>query len=374
MAGDVQFADMAGDLSPLFTRGLAVLPGARARQEMQPDTPAPGGPQSRSLPSGPLNVVYYQTWSAPWAGTGAALDLARIPGYINVVIVSFAKPDCTYVKGSLTFSGTGLDFSSDGTVVKAAVTALRSAQPNTRVLLAVGGATYTNFASMNTKCIKDLVDDFGFHGVDLDYEPTNSNCVVGQSSVSCLTDAESVATTAALRSALPAGQYLLSTASWHVGMFGEGAFKASQPLSQYTGVNLAMAKSAAGQSLDLINIMAYDAGNKASTGYDWSESYRAHRAMWKTQAIAIGVEIPPEAWGGNVIAVPEVADRAQYAAAQAGGAPYGMMLWSLHKQGCPSAQQITQAVCAAYSLGACSIALPLAQPNCNTGRKLLRSN
>ena len=32
------------------------------------------------------------------------------------------------------------------------------------------------------------------------------------------------------------------------------------------GVNLAMAKSPAGQQLDLINIMAYDAGNKASTG------------------------------------------------------------------------------------------------------------
>ena len=40
----------------------------------------------------------------------------------------------------------------------------------------------------------------------------------------------------------------------------------------------------------------YDAGNKASTGFDYQESYRAHRVHWKTQAIAIGVEIPPEAW------------------------------------------------------------------------------
>ncbi len=85
-------------------------------------------------------------------------------GYINVVIVSFAKPDCTYVKGSLALAGTGLDFSSDGAVVKDAITALKSAHPNTRVLLAVGGATYTNFAGMNTKCIKDIVDDFGYDG------------------------------------------------------------------------------------------------------------------------------------------------------------------------------------------------------------------
>jgi hypothetical protein len=51
-----------------------------------------------------------------------------------------------------------------------------------------------------------------------------------------VTDAESVAVTAALRAALPQGQYLLSTASWHVGAYGEGAFKNAQPASQYTGM------------------------------------------------------------------------------------------------------------------------------------------
>lgn len=41
-----------------------------------------------------------------------------------------------------------------------------------------------------------------------------------------------------------------------------------QPTHIHAGVNLAMAASPAGQSLDLINIMAYDAGNTASTGDD----------------------------------------------------------------------------------------------------------
>lgn len=40
---------------------------------------------------------------------------------------------------------------------------------------------------------------------------------------------------AALRNALPKGQYLLSTASWHVGCYGQGAFAASKPPSIYTG-------------------------------------------------------------------------------------------------------------------------------------------
>jgi GH18 family chitinase len=57
------------------------------------------------------------------------------------------------------------------------------------------------------------------------------------------------------------------------------------------GANLALAKSGAGQQLDLINIMSYDAGNIQSTGFNPTESYLAHRAYWKTQAIALGVQV-----------------------------------------------------------------------------------
>jgi hypothetical protein len=59
----------------------------------------------------------------------------------------------------------------------------------------------------------------------------------------------------------------------------------------FTGANLALAKSGAGQQLDLINVMSYDAGNIQSTGFNASESYMAHRAYWKTQAIALGVQV-----------------------------------------------------------------------------------
>ena len=84
-------------------------------------------------------------------------------------MVSFVQPDCTYKKGSYSLSGTGLQFSSDGPTVRDAIKALKAARPNTRVIVAVGGATYTNFKGMNTQCIKDLVDDFGFDGADLDW-------------------------------------------------------------------------------------------------------------------------------------------------------------------------------------------------------------
>lgn len=54
-----------------------------------------------------------------------------------------------------------MQFSYEGTTVRDAISALKNKHPNTRVLLAVGGATYTNFAAMNMKCIKDIIDDFG---------------------------------------------------------------------------------------------------------------------------------------------------------------------------------------------------------------------
>jgi hypothetical protein len=78
------------------------------------------------------------------------------------------------------------------------------------------------------------VADFGFDGVDLDYEPAAA-CQVSAGKVTCATDTESVEVTTQLRDAFPKGQYILSTASFHVGCYGEGLFAASKPITAYTG-------------------------------------------------------------------------------------------------------------------------------------------
>ena len=224
-----------------------------------------------------------------------------------MVCLAFAQPDCTYIKGSTSFAGTGLDFSVTVNTVRAAIGALRTAQPNTRVLLSVGGASYKNFAGLNPTCIKDIIDDLGLDGADIDIEPEMSTLGCQSNDmgafIGCATDGLSVSVMTAMRATLPKGQYLLSTATFHVGAYGEGAFVDAAPSgSPFRGVNLAMAKSAAGQSLDLVNIMAYDVGNTSMgcgdecTGFDYRDAYLAHRVAWPTQAITIGVEIPPEAW------------------------------------------------------------------------------
>lgn len=46
--------------------------------------PNPGpAPTNALLPSGPLLVGYYESWAAPWKATGAEMDLARMPAYVN---------------------------------------------------------------------------------------------------------------------------------------------------------------------------------------------------------------------------------------------------------------------------------------------------
>lgn len=267
-----------------------------------------------------------------------------------------------------------LSCSNPPSIVKAAIATLKATRPSTRVLLSVGGSAYTNWAGLSTTCIKALVQDLDLDGFDLDYEPANIACTVANGAVSCNTDAQSVAVTAALRAALPRPTYLMGAATWHIGMYGEGAFAAAKvcgiwvqlkcnvgkrehhPRCGYmcwgatrgqqglwfltlaplhsglpssmgpmqfarlmlcnwhmlmhsvhcfalharptlpaacvpvqpgpwsmTGVNLAMAKSTGGQAIDFVSIMAYLAGDVTTTGFDWAEAYRAHRAWWRTQ-------------------------------------------------------------------------------------------
>jgi chitinase len=116
-----------------------------------------------------------------------------------------------------------------------------------------------------------------------------------------------------------------------------------------------MAKSPAGQFLDLINIMAYDAGNLGSTGFDPLESFNSQRAVWPNAAIALGVEVPPEAWGGNVVSLSDVQAYSQYVKNNGGR---GMMIWSLQKRGEPSANSISHQICQAYNMEECQVTLP----------------
>jgi hypothetical protein len=66
-----------------------------------------------------------------------------------------------------------------------------------------------------SRCALPASPPAGFDGVDLDYEPSNPACTVVSGAVRCSTDTEIAQVTTALRTALPKGRYILSTASWY---------------------------------------------------------------------------------------------------------------------------------------------------------------
>jgi chitinase len=259
------------------------------------------------------------------------------------------RPDSTYTDG-VNFSGTGLDFSSDPSVIKSAIALLKARNPKTKVLIAVGGATYTAFNNLNAGAVAKFVQAFNLDGVDLDYEPSNPNCSNFGPNLSCKTDAEYINSVQSLRAALPR-PLLLTTAVWSTGAYGQGEWIGAQPAGQYSGVAVNMLKSV-GNLLDMVNIMSYDAG----TTYDPKQAFFAYASLYDKKRLTLGVQVAPEAWGGHVISLPEVNDLSTFVKAQSGA---GMMMWSLQKQAGegPTGQAIATTACLNLGLNQCSCPL-----------------
>jgi len=262
--------------------------------------------------------VYFQSWSCSWASSGANLDLAKIPEPINVVFLSFAKPNCSYVKGSNTFTGTGLDFSSDFSVVKEAVQILRNR--NVVVMLSVGGATYP-FDGFNPRAVVDFANDLGVDGIDIDWEPHG-----GAQEAHLLGPIIN-----GVRSIYTEG--LISIAAFSIGAYGVGEFSNAAPAGQNTGMCIPGLQSN-GKDLDFICLMSYD----ASPVYDPVTAFRAYRSYFNGP-ILIGAEVPPEAWGGHVITLSEV-ERYSRGVVGDKNAANGLFVWSYQKGGEPSSMSI----------------------------------
>jgi chitinase len=300
-----------------------------------------GGPSGGNK----LFVGYYQSWSDTWQSTGAQTVLAKLPPYVNVVNLSFMQPDTTYAAGSLSLNGTFLSFPYDGPTLKDAIAALHASHPSTKVMVSVGGATLYNWGAFNPQGVASFVSDFGLDGVDLDYEPATPNCSNASGTVVCPSDAEFVRVVTAMRAALPRPKWL-SIAAWSVGAYGEGAWAGATPTgSAYTGIALAVLKDAqASAALDLVNVMSYDAGPT----YSPETALAAYQHYFKG-AISMGVEVPPEAWGGHEYTIAEI-DALADAVNQNGGA--GLMLWSIQKQG--TTQSFATEMCTKLALASCA--------------------
>lgn len=93
----------------------------------------------------------------------------------------------------------------------------------------------------------------------------------------------------------------------------------------------------AGHYLDMINIMSYDAGpyvlydtrEKWDAVYNPVEAYKAYRNIYKG-VLNIGIESPPEAWGGNIVKEGDIKAMANAVTANNNDKD-GLFIWSLQK-------------------------------------------
>lgn len=337
---------------PSFTRGT----GTPQVPPKPPPLPSPSPPLSPSNNTNTNTFVgYFPSWAMPWASSPQTTLLANLAPHVTTVILSFLRPDPSTYPGGVTFTGTGLDFSSDPIAVRDAIKLLKQRNPGTKVLVAVGGATYTNFASLNATAIANFVNAFGLDGVDFDYEPLNANCKLRNGSgIQCATDEEYITSITALRAALPRPTNTLTAAVWSIGAYGQGQWTHALPQNlPATGVAVNMLSTVGSKALDAVHVMAYDAGDGGSTGYDPKQAFLAYASLVPPQQLYLGMQVAPEGWGAHALTGQEVDDLTRFVKDRHGG---GMMLWNLLRPSSsngtyPGAEEIGRRVCRGWGWG-----------------------
>lgn len=303
-------------------------------------------------------VGYYQSWSSKNTDDGTTTELAQLPAAYSVVNLSFMKTDASYQSGQKTFAGTGLQFNYSPEVLKQAITTLKKRNPNTKVLVAVGGAGTAGKNKINVKDIAAFVRDFDLDGVDLDIEenPKSINCTFSQSGdVNCNTDQKYIDAISELRDELPREQgYIISLAGFSTGAYGEKQLeweKAKPQGSPYMGIMINPIKKA-GDKLDMVFIMSYDA-DEGRSGYSPKQAFAAYHNYYDGP-IFLGIEVPPEGWGNHVLTRRKAEELAAHVKKHGGA---GMMVWGITKLNTKNpgvdAECFTMTMCEALGQGDC---------------------
>lgn len=248
--------------------------------------------------------VYYESWVHDQAVVAKDHGLANVEKPVNMVYLSFAKPDCTYRRGSKNFSGTGLNFNAPFSVIAGAIKILQSR--NVKVFLAVGGGSYWSekkpFYGLN--CFY-LMTDLGCNGIDLDWE------------VGVDDDASPVL---AIKSLKSLGEFEISFTCFSTGAYPK------QHGSRWKGMNIAAIKTC-GSFIDQVNVMCYDAGQ------DFKEiaAIKEYQKIYNG-CINMGFEVGKQGWGNGMLYESEAVENLKFLSS----IPYsGGFIWAYHKSGKP---------------------------------------
>jgi hypothetical protein len=248
------------------------------------------------LPAGAENsrrvfAGYYPSWSE-------ARHLEATPDVYTHVVVAFARPDFAW--DGTTWAGTGLQFVSAPEAIRLEIAALK--RRHIRVLLAVGGATYSNWAPLAAEAAKPgpitaalakFVTAIGFDGIEADYEPDGAT----PERVAEYRDAIKT-----LRHAAGPDK-LLTLAAWSTGAdcTAETATaacggKASPGEGRDGRERLLFRDQSLSAEIDMIDVMSYDGGVEH---FDPVKAWALYRDLVPSRVtVNAGFEIAPESWGG----------------------------------------------------------------------------
>lgn len=280
-------------------------------------------------PHGRYMAGYYPTWSdnwftvMDWDGSKksddeiyAASDFAKIPGVYTHVKIAFAQPDFSWSGiAANSWSGTGVNFNATPADIKEVIRLLHILKK--KVILAVGGATYNNWAQLcseagmtgSTKtALAQFMIDMGVDGLDVDYE------VSGVDATSIANYAHAIQ---AMREAVDAAGpgKLLTIAAWSTGAdytaaTGAGPFGVSYWGGDAGRERLTFSRTVSGGPLDgraivslfdVVDLMTYDA---QTLHFDPITSFEQYRTLVPASIpVSIGLEIAPEGWAGGLLVV-----------------------------------------------------------------------
>ena len=314
----------------------------------------------------PVVMGYFPSWTLGWIPDNGVTSLAKLPDHVNYVIFSFAKANLRYTKGSYDLSRTGIEAdAAAGKRLALSIELLRSR--GTKVILSIGGETYwrepANYTDIRYGEIKDLVDDYGFDGIDWDYEPQGSFDLMTQEPyrgylISFIRESRKV---------MPKSEnYLIMTAPPGVGVLGgslagqdsefpgfrhadriryggahdqggsstnaAGLFNFTSTGSMIPILNApgSVPGKKIGHDLDLVGYQSYNTGKSLNRTimYDSWLKYAEKYGF----ALAHGTHVPHEPWGPHYEHTPSrtaaISDHIRRANS-AGGRGDGVMIWQL---------------------------------------------
>ncbi len=281
-------------------------------------------------------VVYWAGW------TGSMYDLSKLNSKANVLDLAFAN----YINGKIDTSASGyLLFEQKGTRPWPSYlnwTRYAAQHPQSKIILSLGGATYgqiwETLANASPDKIKQMAEVIAnalnakyyvYSGPDNDPKKTDKTVALSgidldvEAGGARISDNASRAVVQLIKDLKPLipGK-LITFAGFSVGADPVGA--CTVPGSAHCGEDLYILQNA-GQYLDWVNVMAYDAGQDYATSKYKIAMDNYNKLIGKNKTV-LGLDLQPQ-WG---LSQPEtsqqLADKAAWEKSQGDG---GAMLWAV---------------------------------------------